>query len=143
MNSAVDPNQTAPAKPVDIEKAAAQFIALRDLKAAMEEEHDRRLAPLKAKMEELKVVFAAAMNSLNVENMKTASGTIGFRAKVTASLSDASAFWNYCVTQGNFDLIDKRANVTAVKDFIDTHGVPPPGVNYNVFRDVGVTRPKK
>jgi hypothetical protein len=132
---------TAP-EPVDIEKCAAQFIALRDLKKEMEDDHARRVAPLIAKLEELKTTFSSHMDALNVSNMKTSSGTVGFKSRATASLSDASAFWNYCVTQGNFDLIDKRANVTAVKDFVDANGVAPPGVNYGVYRDVSVTRPR-
>jgi hypothetical protein len=126
-----------------VEKAAELYIKLRDLKKEMEDDHDNRVAPLNAKLEELKNQFSDQMNSLGVDSMKTTSGTVSFRSKVSAALSDASAFWNYVVTQGNFDLIDKRANVTAVKDFVEANGVPPPGVNYSVYRDVSVTRPRK
>jgi hypothetical protein len=135
-------DQTKP-EPVDIEKRAAQFIKVRDLKSEMEDRHKEELRPLNEALDSLKAVFAEHMSALSVTSMKTVSGTIAFKSKASATLSDASAFWNYCVTQGAFDLIDKKANVTAVRDFVDTNGVPPPGVNFSVFRDVSVTRPRK
>lgn len=127
----------------DLELRAGQFVKLRDLKAEIKERHEAELKPINDAMDGLKEVLSREMSALNVDSVKTGSGTVSFTSKATASLADASAFWNYCVTTGQFDLIDKKANVTAVAEHIKTHGVAPPGVNYNTFRDIGVRRPTK
>lgn len=124
-----------------MEKRAGQFVALRDKKKEIEEKHKEELRPYNEALEALKSELAAGMDAMNVESVRTPCGTVSFTTKHNASVGDMAAFWTYVVTQGSFDLIDKKANVTAVKDHIDKHGVPPPGVNYNVLRDVGVRRP--
>ena len=126
--------------PEDIAKRVGQFVKLRDLKKEIEDRHKAELAPLNQAMEELKDLMRTHLNALNVENMKTASGTVSVRAKVSASVTDMSAFWTHVVTSGDFDLIDKKANVTAVTDYVEKNGVAPPGVNYSRLLDVGVTR---
>lgn len=133
---------TSPPQQVDMELRTEQFIKLRDKKAQLEERHKEELAPIKEMMEALKAVLSQGMDALNVESVKTACGTVSFTSKASASVSDMDAFWAYIVTTGQFELLDKKANVTAVKEHIENNqGNPPPGVNFNVFRDVGVRRP--
>lgn len=126
----------------DLELRAGQFVKLRDLKAQIKEKHEEELKPVNEALEGLKELMGKAMSALNVDSVKTSCGTVSFTAKASASLSDASAFWNHCVVTGNFDLIDKKANVTAVKDYIEkNNGNAPPGVTFSVYRDIGVRRP--
>src|SRR2546426_602167 len=97
---------------IDLEMRAGQFIKLRDMKSEMEERHKAELAPIKEAMEALKTVFAAGMDTLNVDSVKTACGTISFTSKSSASVADKDAFWTYVVTTGKFELLDYKANVT-------------------------------
>lgn len=141
MSDGNDPSM-APPSAVDMEKRVEQFIKLRDLKAKIEERHKDELKPINSAMEQLKELMAKGLDALNVDSAKTACGTVSFSAKASAALADKSAFWTYVVTTGQFDLIDYKANVTAVKEHIENHqGQAPPGVNFSVFRDVGVRRP--
>jgi len=39
-----------------------------------------------------------------------------------------------------WDLLDRKANVTAVSDFIEENNAPPPGVNFSTTYVVGVRR---
>jgi len=138
-------DQTPPPapQPIDLEKRVGQFVKLRDLKAELVERHKAELAPFNDAMEALKAEIAAGMDTLNVDSVKTSCGTASFTSKDSASVSDMDAFWAYVVTTGQFELLDKKANVTAVRAHIDNpanNGTPPPGVNYSVFRDVGVRR---
>jgi hypothetical protein len=125
----------------NLELRAGQFIKLRDLKKTIEDRHEEELKEINETLEQLKDVMAKELNAVGADSVKTTSGTVSFTSKATASLADASAFWNHCVVTGNFDLIDKKANVTAVRDYIDQNGVAPPGVNWNVFKTIGVRRP--
>jgi hypothetical protein len=51
-----------------------------------------------------------------------------------------SAFWTYVVSQGDFDMVDKKANPTAVAEYIEKNKSPPPGVNFSVMETIGVRR---
>lgn len=128
--------------PVDVEKRVGQFVKLRDKKAEIEDRHKEELKPINAALEALKAELARGLDALNVGSAKTACGTVSFSSKASAALADKSAFWTYVVTTGQFDLIDYKANVTAVKEHIENNqGQAPPGVNFTTFRDIGVRRP--
>jgi hypothetical protein len=131
---------TTGSAPIDVELRVGQFVKLRDLKKSLEEKHKEELRPVNEALDALKVVLSQALQQNNVDSMKTASGTVSTSTKVSASLADPAVFWAYVVTAGDFDMVDKKPNVTAVTEYVKGHGVPPPGVNYNVFKDVGVRR---
>lgn len=123
----------APAQPVDLNTRVGQFIKLRDLKTQLKDKHKAELAPIEEAMEQLEQVLLAALNAQNADSVKTASGTVYKSVKESASMADPAAFWSYVIASGNFDLIDKKANVTAVKAHIEdpaNNGLPPPGVNF-------------
>jgi hypothetical protein len=130
----------APPTPIDVEKRIGQFVMLRDMKTALEEKHKGELKPIKDTMEMIKDELKTAMNAVNVDNMKTSNGTASILTKVSASAADINMFWTWVITQGAFDMLDKKPNVTAITEYVNQHGVPPPGVNYNTFQDVGVRR---
>jgi hypothetical protein len=47
---------------------------------------------------------------------------------------------NHVISTKNFDLLDRRANSTAVREFIKKNNVQPPGVNLSAHRTVGVRK---
>jgi len=126
--------------PEDINLRVGQFVKLRDLKKAIEDRHKAELAPINQALEDLKGLMKAALLAQNADSLKTSSGTVSTSTKVSASVADMEVFWTHIVTQAAWELLDKRANVTAVKDYVEANGVPPPGVNYSTFLDVGVRR---
>ena len=134
---AVDPTTQTP---IDVEKRVGQFVKLRDLKAEITEKHKKELAPVNETMELIKEELKAALNQVNAENMKTGAGTVSLSIKASASMADPSAFWTWVVTQGAFDMVDKKPNVTAITEYVAANGVAPPGVNYSTFQDIGVRR---
>jgi hypothetical protein len=125
---------------VDVEKRVGQFVLLRDLKAELKAKHDAEMKPINDTMEMIKDELKGALSTMNATNMKTDAGTVSLTNKVSASAADINMFWTWVVTQGAFDMLDKKPNVTAITDYVKQNGVPPPGVNYNVFVDVGVRR---
>lgn len=126
--------------PIDVEKRVGQFVQLRDLKAELKAKHESEMKPINDTMEMIKDELKQALASVNAQNMKTDAGTVSLTSKISASAADINAFWTWVITQGAFDMLDKKPNVTAITEYVKQHGVPPPGVNYNVFVDVGVRR---
>ena len=128
--------------PVDMEKRIGQFVKLRDKRDEIKNRHEEELKPISEALEMLKGELSRGLDAQNIASAKTPCGTASFSTKASAALADKSAFWTYVVATGNFDLLDYKANVTAVTAHIEKNGgVAPPGVNYTTFRDVNVRRP--
>jgi hypothetical protein len=97
------------------------------------------LAPYEAKKEQLTEDLLAALEQTGAEMMRTKHGTVSKLLKSTASLHDPDAFMAFVVEQEQFELLERRANVTACREYADEHdGALPPGVKMNVKRYVGV-----
>ena len=136
----MDQEQAQAPTPIDVEKRVGQFVKLRDMKAELKAKHEAEMKPINDTMEMLKDELKQALSQVNAQNIKTDAGTVSLTSKVSASAADINAFWTWVITQGAFDMLDKKPNVTAITEYVKQNGVPPPGVNYNVFVDVGVRR---
>lgn len=115
----------------NIQLRVDQYVRLRDLKSELAERHKAEMGPFNEAMKALEEIFLREMNNLNVTSLKTSAGTVSQKKKESASCADLDAFWTHVVTQGDFDLVDKKPNVTGVRDYIDKNGVAPPGVNWS------------
>lgn len=130
----------APTAMVQINTRVEQYIALRDKIRSLEEEQKETLKPYKDTLEKLGAVILAHLNETGVESVRTNAGSAYLTPKKSATLADAKAFFDYCKSNDAWDLMDRKANVTAVGDFVEEHGAAPPGVNYSVELKVGVRR---
>lgn len=126
--------------PIDFDTLVGKFIKLRDKIKEIEDRQSDELKPYKEMREKLEAKLLEHLETVGADKVGTAHGTVSKSIKHSASIADMNAFWNWCVTQGTFDLIDKKANVTAVRDHIAEHGEPPPGVNFNSMQKVSVLR---
>jgi len=124
----------------DIAKRVEQFVKLRDIIKAKNDEHKKSMAPFNETLEQLNSILLAHLNSLNGTSVATQSGTVYRTEKKSASLADAQAFMDFVIANQAFDLIDRKANVTAVEEYIKGNNAPPPGVNFSSTFVVGVRR---
>ena len=127
--------------PVDISKRVAQYVQMRDLIKVKENEHKEFLAPYKKALEDLNTVLLNHLNEIGGNSLNTDSGTVYRTEKKSAPLVDPAAFMEYVITNAAYDLLDRKANVTAVTEFVKENGTPPPGVNFSSAYVVGVRRP--
>ena len=140
--STLPPTPTAGGKmPVDISKRVAQYVQLRDLIKVKETEFKEVIGPYKKVLEDLNNVLLNHLNDIGGNSLNTDAGTVYRTEKKSAALSDPAAFMNYVIENAAFDLIDRKANVTAVTEFVKQHDAPPPGVNFSSAYVVGVRRP--
>ena len=126
--------------PIDVAKRVGQFVKLRDLKAEMKAKHDEEMKPINETLDLIKGELKQALQQVNADNMKTENGTVSLSMKNSVSTADIDVFWTWVVTQGAFDMLDKKPNVTAITEYVQQNGVAPPGVNYSTYQDVGVRR---
>lgn len=125
---------------IDIEQRVNQFVRLRDKIKDIEERHKEELRPYKETQELLSGALMGHLNNINADSVKTGAGTVYRSSRKSASLSDPKVFFDFVKAHELWDLMDRKANATAVADYIEQNQVPPPGVNFNVQHTIGVRR---
>lgn len=133
-------NPTTPAVTEDMEKRTQQFIDVRDALKRLDDEYKEKRKPLLKIQELLSGRMQAFMSANNLENLRTKAGTCYTSVRRTASLADPAAFMNFVIETNQFELLDRRANSTAVQDFVKKNKVLPPGCNLSSIETLGVRR---
>jgi hypothetical protein len=124
----------------DAEKRVSQYVQLRDELKRMDDEHADRKRPLTALKEKLEAQMLEYIQATNSNSISTNAGTMYITPRKSASLADPAAFMEYVIKNNAWDLLDRKANVTAVEDFINEHEAPPPGCNFSTRLTIGVQR---
>lgn len=122
------------------DKICGAYIALRDKIAEIEAQHKAALAPYKDAKVKLEQAMLNILVTQGVESMRTASGTAYRTERTSVTIADKSAFMDYVTNNGAFELLDVRANKTAVADFLTENQDLPPGVNVSREATVGFRR---
>lgn len=123
-----------------VAKRVQQYVQIRDKLKVLDDEHDARRKPLVEIQNMLTGWMQNFMDKSQSESIKTEHGTCYSSVRYTASLPDAEAFMNFVITNQCFEMLDRRANSTAVREYIADHGSPPPGVHLSALRTIGVRR---
>lgn len=124
----------------DADKRVGQYVQIRDAIERTKERHTKELAPLLEIQHRLSGLLEGMLTAANAESLRTKSGTCSKSTRYTASLADPDAFMNYVINNKKFDLLDRRANATAVRDHVKETNELPPGVNLNAVQTIGVRR---
>jgi hypothetical protein len=124
----------------DAEKRVAQFVALRDEIKRMDDAYAESKRPFLEMKERLEAELLKNLQETNSEGIRTKAGTVYISTRDSASLEDPEAFMKYVIENNAFDLMDRKANTTAVRDFIEEHHAPPPGAKFSSRQTVGVRR---
>lgn len=136
------PTIAAPAFPEKMEDFVEQFVKLRDAIKASDEAHKKKTEGARAYLDSMNAEMLDRLGKIGGDSIKTSSGTVYRTVRKSATLADGALFRDFIINTQQFDLVDWKANATAVSEFIDTigKGNPPPGVNYSTIVQVGVRR---
>jgi hypothetical protein len=116
------------------------YVKIREEIKRLDDAHKEVMRPHRERLEKLNSFLLNRLNDLGCDSIRSSSGTIYRTERKTASLADADAFMQFVIANQAFDLLDRKANTTAVSEFIATHNAPPPGVNFSTTYLVGVRR---
>ncbi len=137
-------DKSVEALPTDvIAKRVHQYVQIRDKLKEMDDAHEKKRAKLVEVQNLLSGYMEGFLEKIGAQNIKTPFGTCHRTTRYTTSLADPDAFMTFVKTSGKFELLDRKANATAVKDYVGEHGALPPGVNLSALRSVGVKRAAK
>jgi hypothetical protein len=126
--------------PVKVDKYVQNFIALRDHKKLIEDAFNIKKKEVTDVMDKIEGILQAFLEKAGGDGIKTKYGSVYLSTKTTASLADPEAFMNFVIESERYELLDRRANSTACKDYATEEGAVPPGVNLNSYTTVGVRR---
>lgn len=120
-----------------------QYKAIEAKLAKMDEDHEAKCKPLRDIKALLQGYFEQTLTQSGAQNIATPLGTIHWTTRTTASLEDAQKFMDYVIATHKFELMDRRANATAVRDYAEASGVAPSdiGVKLSTIRTCGVLKP--
>lgn len=126
--------------PVAVDKRVGQYIQLRDKIKEMDKRHEEERKPLLDLQNVLSGWMMEFLEKTGGTAIKTKHGTVYLSTRYSASLADPDAFMNFVIENKLYDLLDRRANSTACKDYATEKGDLPPGVNLTALQTVGVRR---
>lgn len=133
-------SETETPVPITVEKRVAQYIQVRDAIKEANDKHEASIKPLVELQNMLTGWMQNFMDQAGADNIKTKAGTCYTTTRYSASLADSEAFMKHVISTQDFDLLDRKANVTAVKAYVAEHNALPPGVNMNSISTIGVRR---
>lgn len=124
----------------NLAKRTQQYVQVRDTIKEIEAKHKEELAPYKDILNQLEGTISAFLDANGLDSLKTEHGTCYKSTRYTASLADAEAFMAYVIKTERYELLDRKANVTAVRAFVQDEKNLPPGVNLTSVQTLGVRR---
>lgn len=126
--------------PNDAGKRIEQYIAVRDKIKELEDRHTEALKPLHEIKAMLSGWLQQFLDTTGSEAVKTEHGTAFLTTRYSATLADPKAFMDFVIANQKFDLLDKRANAPAVRDYVEANKTLPPGCTLTPVQTVGVRR---
>jgi|SRR5579883_554285 len=127
----------------DVETCTAKYIAIRDKIEEIKSQHEEQLKPYNEALEKLSGMLLDHLNKTGADSVKTKSGTPYKSLAVSVSVSDKEAFWDWMAKNNDFSYVDLRASKSAIKQYMEDHQVPPPGIGYHVRQELHVRRGTK
>jgi hypothetical protein len=111
--------------------AGEKYLAVRQQIDELERQHKEAKAELQEKLVMLENWFTMKAQEDGLLTVPTPAGLVYWSTHHSASVASREALFEYCKEHETWDLLEARASKTAVKSFIEAHGEPPPGVNFN------------
>jgi hypothetical protein len=127
--------------PIDVNLRVQQYVQVRDHLKKMDAEYEEKRKPILELQSSLAGELQEALTAANASSIATDNGTCYETVRHSTSLADPEAFMKYVINNGAFDLMDRKANATAVREFAKAQGGQlPPGVNLSSIKTIGVRR---
>jgi hypothetical protein len=116
------------------EEAATKYVALRAEVDRIDREAKTATAEIKSTMLDIERWFTLRAQEEGLTKIPTTAGTAYWASHSSATVADRHALFEFCKENDSWDLVESRVSKTAVRSFIEGHGVPPPGVNFSTVQ---------
>lgn len=124
------------------DQLVAKYIEYRDFVARKQAEFDEAMKPYTSAMEMIQNEIHARLNADGLDNIKTAAGTAYKSNTLSVKVADRQTFFDYVfqnpATARQMAELFFTANIAKdpVKEFLEQHQAPPPGVDVTTVTKV-------
>lgn len=120
----------------------AEYISLRNSKDAAKKKFDEWMKTnIGDRMVELEAILLSRLNDLGVDSIATKGvGTVYKKFNTSVTVSDASEFRRHVIGLEAWELIDWRANKTAIEELVSNDEMLPPGISRSGHYTVGIRK---
>ena len=132
---------------MDIQRAVAAYLKLRDMIDETKDRHKQELKELTTKQAKVGEYLDRALTKVGVENVKTDMGTAFKATKDSVKVANKAEFSQFIVDRIKEDGIDALYLLTlsaaknAIKDYMEEHEDElPPGIEYRTWHEIQVRR---
>lgn len=132
-----------PAPTNNVDRLVEQFLTVRNALDRIKERYEQEREGLVNIREVLTGRLLKIMETTGTTSLRSPHGTATLSVKHTASVTDPDMFMKYVIASNNFDLLERRANATAVIEYVKKNNNLPPGTNLSEWRGVGVRTPSQ
>ena len=125
----------------DVQKWIGQYVAVRDVKRALEAKQKEEVKKLTEILNVLEGKLQAFFTETGQDSAPTGAGTAYLSTTYRASIADKQMFQDYVKESERWELLDWKANAKAARAFVKENKVPVPGVNLTGITKVRINRP--
>lgn len=114
----------------DLTRVTQAYINVRDARAELKAEFERKDEELKAALAKIEAVMLQHLNKSNMDAVRTEAGTFYRQVDLKPSCSDWGALNKWVVENDAWDVYERRLKKTFIAQFMEAHDdMLPPGVN--------------
>lgn len=126
---------------MDINKIVKIYLRLRDEKARLTREYDMAIAELNTKQAVLSSAILDECKALNVESIRTDSGTAFKTIKKKYWIADWEALYDFIAEYDAFDLLEKRIAQATARAWVEENpDIPIPSMQVDSKYDITIRR---
>ena len=124
----------------DIGELISLYIETRDAKDALVRKQKAHVKKYTKVMDMIEAKLLTHLREHGGTSFSNDKGTAYISHKQFASIADAVSFKGFVIENRAWDMLDWKANVTAVQDYLSENQSLPPGVNLRSETSVNVMR---
>ena len=106
----------------------------------MKKEYEHADFLIKEKMEKIEVLLMEKLGQLDLESMKTPSGTVYTQLETRYTCGDWTTYWDWMLQTGRVDCVEKRVSQGAMRQLEEDGEELPPAINVSRERVIRVRR---
>lgn len=126
---------------MNLDDVVGKYIELRDRKAQMKKEFSAKVEKIDAAMNKIENAILATFDKMGgVQSIRTTHGTPYVQLRESVTVADRDSYFDFVRENEAWDMLESRANKTAVMQYKEEHGELPPGLNYRAERIINIKR---
>jgi len=125
---------------ISIDQLVEMYRKLREKKSEIDQEYKARLTKVREKQEVIENAILKFFNETGLESAKTPHGTAYVSTVMNARVADRDTFFEFVRRNDAWDMLESRANKTAVREYIEEAGETPPGVDIAQIRKINIRK---